>query len=97
MARVDSGINCPYCQKETKELHQVRSFLVRDLPAFGQPVYLKVPRRQFYCRYCQKYITEELDYIDPKRKETFWISGKHLSESSQIKYRASESRRKSDL
>jgi transposase len=70
LARVDAGINCPYCQKKTKELHQVRSFLVRDLPAWGQPVYLKVPRRQFYCRYCQKYITEELDYIDPKRKET---------------------------
>jgi hypothetical protein len=32
--------------------------------------HLKVPRQQFYCRHCQKYITEELDYIDTKRKET---------------------------
>jgi transposase len=37
--------------------------LVRDLPSFGQPVYLKVPRRQFYCRYCQKYVTEKLSFI----------------------------------
>ena len=70
LARVNSGINCPHCQQKTQELHQVRYLLVRDLPAFDQPVYLKVPRRQFYCRHCQKYITEELDYIDTKRKET---------------------------
>ena len=70
LARVNSGINCPHCQQKTQELHQLRYLLVRDLPAFDQPGYLKVPRRQFSCRHCQKYITEELDYIDTKRKET---------------------------
>lgn len=70
LARVDSVINCPHCQQKTQELHQVRYLLVRDLPAWGQPIYLKVPRRQFSCRHCQKYIREELDYIDTMRKET---------------------------
>jgi len=41
-------ITCPHCTKLTKELHQVRPILVRDLPTFGQAVYLRVPRRQFY-------------------------------------------------
>ena len=39
-------IVCHHCSKPTQELHQVRSILVRDLSTFGQPVYLRVPRRQ---------------------------------------------------
>jgi transposase len=39
-------IPCPHCSKPTEELHQVRLILVRDLPTFGQPVYLRVPRQQ---------------------------------------------------
>jgi transposase len=63
-------IPCPHCKKLTSELHQVRPILVRDLPTFGQPVYLRVPRRQFYCRYCQKYVTEKLDFISWRRRYT---------------------------
>ncbi|WP_445300887.1 transposase family protein [Microcoleus sp. BR0-C5] len=36
-------------------MNQNRPVLIRDLSIFGQPVYLQVPRRQFYCRTCQKY------------------------------------------
>ncbi|WP_293337130.1 transposase family protein [Microcoleus sp. CAWBG58] len=41
--------------------------MIRDLSIFGQPVYLKVPRRQFYCRTCQKYFTESLNFVDCPR------------------------------
>jgi len=34
--------------------------LVKDLPAEGNPIYLRVPRRQFYCARCQRYLTERL-------------------------------------
>lgn len=54
LSLLEPGIKCPRCGSQTKELHQVRPTLIRDLPSFGQPVYLKVPRRQFYCRSCQK-------------------------------------------
>ncbi|MEG4634868.1 ISL3 family transposase, partial [Microcoleus sp. AR_TQ3_B6] len=37
---------------------------------FGRPVYLKVPRRQFYCPNCQRYPTEEIDFLDLKRRHT---------------------------
>jgi transposase len=30
-------------------------------------VYLKVPRRKFYCRQCQKYTTEQLTWLDSKQ------------------------------
>lgn len=64
------GIYCPYCRSYTEELHQNRPIVVRDLPAFGKEVYLKLPRRQFYCRCCQRYITERLEFIDWRRKYT---------------------------
>lgn len=43
---------------------------MRDLPTFGQPVYLKIPRRNFYCRHCQKYVTERLDFLNWRRQYT---------------------------
>lgn len=65
-----AGIECPHCQKFTSELNQVRSILVRDLSTFGKPVYLKVPRRQFYCRKCQRYSTEKLEFVQERRLHT---------------------------
>jgi len=64
------GINCPHCQKLTQELHQTSSILIRDLPTFGKPVYLKLPRRRFYCCKCQRYSTEKLEFIDWRRPHT---------------------------
>ena len=65
-----NGINCPHCGKNTEEMHQNRPVLVRDLPTFGRVVYLKVPRRQFYCAECQRYSTESLKFIDWRRRHT---------------------------
>ena len=47
------GMTCPHCRKFTEDLHQNRPMLVRDLPTEGRAVYLRVPRRQFYCSFCQ--------------------------------------------
>ncbi|MEL4894515.1 transposase family protein [Crocosphaera sp. Alani8] len=54
---LNQRISCPYCGKETEEIHQTRPILVRDLSICGQSVYLKIPRRQIYCSHCQKYST----------------------------------------
>ncbi|GET43433.1 transposase family protein [Microseira wollei] len=67
---LNRGMHCPHCQRYTEKLHQTTYILVRDLPSFGQPVYLKVPRRRFYCRTCQKYSTERLDFIDWRQAHT---------------------------
>lgn len=79
-------IDCPHCQNSPLELNQVRSILVRDLPSFGQPVYLRIPRRQFYCCKCQKYSTEKLDFIDWRRLHTqrYEQSIYHRVQSSSI-------------
>ncbi|MEG4290658.1 transposase family protein [Microcoleus sp. C2C3] len=65
-----SEIVCPHCNNSTEELHQNRPTLVRDLSVFGRFVYLEVPRRQFYCPSCQRYITEKLEFLDKKRRHT---------------------------
>jgi transposase len=67
---LSQGMNCSHCQRYTEQLHQTTFLLVRDLPTFGQPVYLKVPRRRFYCRRCQKYVTEKLEFIGWRRVYT---------------------------
>ena len=67
---VEEGMVCHHCQNYTEQLHQNRPILVRDLPVFGRPVYLKVPRRQFYCPNCQRYPTEKIDFLDIKRRHT---------------------------
>jgi transposase len=51
-------------------LHQNRPVLIRDLPVFGQSVYLQLPRRQFYCTSCQRYFTERLSFVDWERRYT---------------------------
>jgi transposase len=65
-----TGMKCAYCCTYTEELHQTRPIIVKDLPFYGQDVYLKLPRRQFYCKVCQRYITERLQFIDWRRKHT---------------------------
>ncbi len=67
---VGEGMVCHHCQNYTEQLHQQRPILVRDLPVFGRPVYLKVPRRQFYCPNCQRYPTEKVDFLEIKRRHT---------------------------
>ena len=67
---LNQEISCPYCPKNTRELHQTKFVSVRDLPISGQPVYLKVPRRRFYCRFCQRYVTERLDFIPWRSAQT---------------------------
>ncbi|MDZ4874954.1 MAG: hypothetical protein CLLPBCKN_004350 [Chroococcidiopsis cubana SAG 39.79] len=62
--------SCPHCQKISEELHQNRPILIRDLSVFGQATYLKVPRRQFYCRECQQYFTESLPFMNEGRQYT---------------------------
>ena len=66
----NSGINCPHCNSSTTEINQERPVLVKDLPAFGNPIYLRVPRRQFYCVQCQRYSTERLEWVDSQRRHT---------------------------
>lgn len=63
----NEGIDCPHCHEYTDILHDTSYILVRDLSIFGRLVYLKVPRRKFYCKACGRYPTEVLDWVEKRR------------------------------
>ncbi len=67
---VNGGIDCPNCNNYTYRVHQTRPILIRDLSIFGRVVYLKVPRRQFYCFNCKTSPTEPLSWLNKKQRQT---------------------------
>jgi transposase len=67
---INDGINCPNCNIYTCKVHQTRPVLIRDMAVFGQQVYLKVPRRQFYCPNCKTSPTEPLSWLNKKQRQT---------------------------
>jgi transposase len=63
----NKGISCPHCREYSDILHQTQHILVRDLSISGVEVYLRVPRRRFYCTQCQRYATERLTWLTSKQ------------------------------
>ncbi len=61
---------CPRCGDESSHLHQNHGYWVKDLPISNRQVCLKVNRRQFKCLACGKPFSEELDFVDIRRKYT---------------------------
>lgn len=61
---------CLCCKNETEEINQIRRLKVRDISILGKITILEIGRRQFYCKNCQKYFTERLDFIDFPRQIT---------------------------
>ena len=66
----NEGINCHNCQNYTDTVHQTSHILIRDLSIVGAGVYLKVPRRKFYCNSCKKYPTEQLAWVENRQRFT---------------------------
>lgn len=61
---------CPSCGQVSRSIHQNHWRIVQDLPWSTSPVLLKINRRQFKCKNCQKVFSEELDFVDKQRGYT---------------------------
>ncbi|MEQ9235723.1 ISL3 family transposase [Coleofasciculus sp. E2-BRE-01] len=61
---------CHRCQNKSNKLHQNHWYTIKDLPILDQPVYLTINRRQFKCQHCRIPFSEELDYVNKKRRYT---------------------------
>lgn len=70
LSLVNETIECPNCHRILDTINQTEYSLRRDLPIAGSPVYLEVPRRQFYCPSCDKYTTERLSFIKARKNHT---------------------------
>ncbi len=61
---------CPKCGYQVSSIHQNHWRIVKDLPISDRQVQLKINRRQFRCKKCQKIFSEELDFIEKNRGYT---------------------------
>jgi len=61
---------CPRCGNLSTHLHQNHLYPVRDLPIMNRSTTLMVNRRQFKCHVCDKPFSEELNFIEKRRRFT---------------------------
>jgi len=63
----DRSSKCPRCGKTSKNLHKNHGHMVKDLPICEKETYLKINRRQFLCKNCNKPFSEELSWLKKRR------------------------------
>jgi transposase len=61
---------CPRCLEASNELHDQEERCVRHLDIWGMKTLMHFPQRRFDCAVCGKPFTENLEWIDPKRRQT---------------------------
>ncbi|MBF2018249.1 MAG: ISL3 family transposase [Rivularia sp. T60_A2020_040] len=75
---INSESICPRCGRKSHRLHQNHRYIIKDLPMGEQQVFLEINKRQFKCNKCQKPFSEELDFVDSRRKYTKRLANKTI-------------------
>jgi transposase len=71
---------CPRCGEESHRLHQNHRYIIKDLPLGEQQVFLEINKRQFKCDKCKKPFSEELEFVDSRRKYTKRLANQTIKE-----------------
>ena len=61
---------CPVCRQPTTTVNQYYTRTMRDLNMGTRQVHLRVNIRQFWCKNCHRYFTENLDFADLGKEHT---------------------------
>jgi transposase len=61
---------CPHCEKVMAGGYDHKDRCVRHLDIWGMRTIVHFPQRRFDCEVCGKPFTENLEWIDPKRRQT---------------------------
>jgi transposase len=61
---------CPRCGQSSHHIHQNKQRLIRDLPWGNKEVFLKINRRRFKCKKCQKPFSENLYFVGNRQNFT---------------------------
>jgi transposase len=61
---------CPRCMKVTTKLHDQEDRCVRHLDIWGMKTLVHFPQRRFDCDVCGRPFTENLEWIEAKRRQT---------------------------
>lgn len=74
---------CPVCGKKTRRIHDYRWQRVKDMPAFGNEVELKVHKRRYACE-CGKHFYEPCRFIGRYQRRTTRTSMAMLDKLSDV-------------
>jgi transposase len=61
---------CPRCNNVTSSSYDYKDRCVRHLDMWGMRTFVHFPQRRFTCEVCGKPFTEQLSWIDSKRRQT---------------------------
>ena len=61
---------CPRCMQATSGIHEEKERSIRHLDIWGMKSIVHFPQRRFDCDVCDKPFTENLRWIDAKRRQT---------------------------
>jgi len=61
---------CPRCMQAATGSHDQKDRCVRHLDVWGMKTLVHFPQRRFDCEVCGKPFTENLEWIEPKRRQT---------------------------
>lgn len=71
---------CQRCGLKSDKLHQNHRQIIKDLNWGEQAVFLEINRRQFNCEKCQKPFSEELGFVNSRRRYTKRLAIKIIEE-----------------
>lgn len=54
---------CPCCGQLTDTIHDYRTQLVKDVPAFGNNIVLSIRKRRYRCPHCNKRFIEDIPFL----------------------------------
>ncbi len=75
---------CPCCGKKTKKIHDYRWQPVKDLPAFGVPVELRLRKRRYAC-VCGKRFAEPNDFLSRYQRRTKRVITEILNKLASVR------------
>src|SRR3972149_1362821 len=61
---------CPGCGKISNQLHEQDERCIRHLDIWGKATYVHFPSRRFDCGHCKKPFTENLSWVESRRRES---------------------------
>lgn len=61
---------CPRCLQATSQVHDQKERCVRHLDIWEMKTLVHFPQRRFKCAVCNRPFTENLEWIEPKRRQT---------------------------
>lgn len=65
---------CPYCKEETDVIHDYRTQVIKDIPAFGKNVIIILRKRRYRCVHCRKRFFENNSFLPKYQRMTNRLS-----------------------